>query len=56
MELDVDFTREWSNEAGHHTTTLVIGRVRMLHIREDILDDDGAIVSRSLCGHGWGVH
>ncbi|UZJ56215.1 hypothetical protein CBS101457_005535 [Exobasidium rhododendri] len=40
MELEVDFTREWNNDAGRHTTTLVIGRVKMLYIREDILDSE----------------
>jgi hypothetical protein len=44
MELVLDFTREWSNDAGHHTTTLVVGRVKMLYIREDILDSENAIV------------
>lgn len=48
MELEVDFTREWSNDAGQHTTTMVIGRVKMLHIREDILDVTNSIVSGSL--------
>lgn len=47
MELEVDFTRSWNNDAGQHTTTLVIGRVKMLYIREDLLDENLDIVSGS---------
>ena len=49
MELELDFTRQWDNDQGKHTTTLVIGRVKMIYIREDVLADDGAsIVGLSL--------
>jgi flavin reductase (DIM6/NTAB) family NADH-FMN oxidoreductase RutF len=43
MELEVKMTQKWNNDAGHHSTTLVIGRVKMLYVREDVLDKDGAI-------------
>lgn len=48
MELEVDFTRNWNNDAGQHTTTMVIGRVKMLYVRDDILDDTNSIVSETV--------
>jgi len=60
MELEVDFTREWNNDAGHHTTTLVVGRVKMLYIRDDILDSEHGIVSTNrfkfFTGELWSYH
>lgn len=52
MELQVDFTRNWNNDAGQHTTTLVIGRVKMLYVREDLLDENLDIVSETY-NHGF---
>lgn len=41
MELELDHAREYKNDAGQHTTTVVIGRVKVFHVREDCLTDDG---------------
>lgn len=45
MELEVDFTKEWNGAAGHHTTTMVVGKIKMLHLRKDIFNPDYSIVS-----------
>lgn len=46
MECRVDFTKEYDNEQGQHTTTLVIARVVMIHVREDCIKDGGLVSYR----------
>lgn len=46
MECKVDFTKEYDNAQGQHTTTLVIARVVMIHVREDCIKDGGLVSHR----------
>ena len=44
------------NEEGQHTTTMVVGRVKALHMREDCLTPEGTLVSSlSRCGSVLGL-
>lgn len=45
MELSLEFTKQWDNSLGDHTTTLIIGRVKVVHIRKAVLKSDHALVS-----------
>ncbi|KAE8241650.1 hypothetical protein A4X13_0g7322 [Tilletia indica] len=38
MECQLEFVKDWENDKGVHTTSMVIGRVLRLHIREDCID------------------
>ncbi len=37
MECEVEYIREIRNDQGKHTTTLVLGRIRVFHIRKDMI-------------------
>lgn len=43
MECKVDFTKEYQNGDGKHTTTLVVAKVVMIHVREDCIKDGGVV-------------
>lgn len=43
MECALDTRKEYTNNAGHMTTVLIIGRVKALHIRSDCLHEDGSV-------------
>lgn len=45
MELELEHSHHWDNAKGDHTTTMIIGRVKLIHLREDIIDLSGGIVS-----------
>ncbi|KAJ1030995.1 hypothetical protein NDA18_002220 [Ustilago nuda] len=38
MECEVEYTRDIHNAQGKHTTTLVLGHVRVMHIRKDMIN------------------
>ncbi|KAK0534217.1 hypothetical protein OC835_002754 [Tilletia horrida] len=38
LECELDFSKDWSNSQGVHTTTMVIGRILRIHIRSDCID------------------
>lgn len=48
MELELEFSKQWENESGDRATTLVVGRVKLIHVRNDVTDESGCIVSKSL--------
>jgi flavin reductase (DIM6/NTAB) family NADH-FMN oxidoreductase RutF len=48
MELEVDHTKQWNNDEGDHSTTMVIGRVKMIHLRQDIIDETGGVDIKAL--------
>lgn len=48
MELEVDHTHQWNDEKGNLTTTMVIGKVKLIHVREDIIDETGGINIKAL--------
>lgn len=46
MECEVEYIREIRNDEGKHTTTLVLGRVKVLHVRKDVIHPEtGAVDS-----------
>ena len=47
MECEVEYIREIRNDQGRHTTTLVLGRVRVMHIRKDMIYPDTGAVDAS---------
>ena len=44
MECEVEYIRELHNDAGKHTTTLVLGRVRVMHVRKDTINPETGAV------------
>ncbi|SNX81661.1 uncharacterized protein MEPE_00366 [Melanopsichium pennsylvanicum] len=44
MECEVEYTREIRNDQGKHTTTLVLGRVKVMHVRKDMINPDTGAV------------
>ncbi|PWZ02677.1 hypothetical protein BCV70DRAFT_4337 [Testicularia cyperi] len=47
MECQVEYIREILNDEGKHTTTMVLGRVKVLHIRKDTIHPDTGAVDAS---------
>ncbi|CBQ67749.1 conserved hypothetical protein [Sporisorium reilianum SRZ2] len=47
LECEVEYIREIHNAEGKHTTTLVLGRVRVLHIRKDTIHPETGAVDAS---------
>lgn len=44
MECEVEYTRDIHNAQGKHTTTLVLGRVKVMHIRKDMINPETGAV------------
>lgn len=47
MECEVEYIRKILNDEGKHTTTLVLGRVKVLHHRKDTIDPVSGAVDAS---------
>ncbi|KIS71918.1 uncharacterized protein UMAG_11344 [Mycosarcoma maydis] len=47
MECEVEYIREICNAEGKHTTTLVLGRVRVMHLRKDTIHPETGAVDAS---------
>ncbi len=47
MECELEYVRDIHNDEGKHTTTLVLGRVRVMHIRKDMINPETGAVDAS---------
>lgn len=47
MECEVEYIREIHNAEDKHTTTLVLGRIRVLHVRKDTINPETGAVDSS---------
>lgn len=47
MECELEYTRDIHNADGKHTTTLVLGRVKVLHVRKDTINPETGAVDAS---------